>query len=427
MKRFARILAIGAVIFSPLLAWSTAYAASATMYLSLSASGSDLIVSVRENSGSEPVNAVKADLTYSTSSLTYSSIRSSSAFSIVAQNSGGNGSVHVDRGALPAVSGDQLVASVVFRSKVSNGTVTVNIANSSSVISASSNTNILASTKGGSYTFKTTVAKAAPVDKTPPTIKDVKAGDIEAKSAVVSWTTSEPANSEVDYGINTGYGLTAVDNNYVTAHKVVLNSALLSPGVTYHFRVKSTDPSGNTSSSPDATFTTKGASLQVTVVDQNNKRVSGAKVTFGSHSGTTDKQGQVIIDGLTLGKQAGTVSYRGKSTPVTVQVSDSTGKPQAVSFKIQTTSAYAVWIIAAAVLVLLLGVAALIVRKGRGGTPGPSEGGGNPFSGIKKLFSHRKQNTSGGPGGTINPTVAPPSASSTDSTSTNDPNIIRPS
>src|SRR3989304_6057950 len=135
-----------------------AYAASASLFLSPASSsvsqGSIITVSVRKNSGSKPVNAVQANLSYPADKLDYVSISNSSAFSIVAQNSGGGGSVQIARGANPAVTGNQLVASVRFKAKVASGTATVSIAAGSSVVSASSNSNIMTSTGGGSYSLK---------------------------------------------------------------------------------------------------------------------------------------------------------------------------------------------------------------------------------------------------------------------------------
>src|SRR5579884_1420882 len=69
---------------------------TATMSVSPSsgslAQGANLDVDIHENSGSDTVNAVQANLTYS-SNLTFTSISDSAAFGIDAQSTGGGGSV----------------------------------------------------------------------------------------------------------------------------------------------------------------------------------------------------------------------------------------------------------------------------------------------------------------------------------------------
>jgi hypothetical protein len=377
VKRIIRILLVSALGFAPLLSAPLAFAASATMSLSPSSSsvtnGSTITVSIYENSGAEPVNAAKAVISYPASLLDFVSISSSSAFAIVATNSGGGGSVQIDRGALPAVSGNQLVASVRFKAKASAGTAAVSLVSGSSVVSANSNTNIVSGLGGANYTLKAPVAAppAAPApppppkDTTAPTLKDVVVSDISTNSAVISWTTSEPATSEVNYGINTGYGLAGGDNNFVTAHKVILSSALLSPGVKYHFVVKSVDPSGNAVSGNDQTFKTKGVPLAVTVVNQNKKAVKGAKVTLGDSTGTTDKNGRVTLSDLPEGKLVGTVTYKGKDHVVNVEVKTPDPKataPQSATFTIKTPGTNLLIILLPLILILLL-VGAWVMRK----------------------------------------------------------------
>lgn len=326
------------------------YAASATLSLSpASASvgqGSYLTVSIRENSGANGVNGVKATLTYPANLLDFVSISSSSAFGIIAANSGGGGSVNVERGALPAVSGSQTVATVRFKAKASSGKATITFAGSSQVTSNDgSGANILTGTSGGNYTLTPPAAPgpaAPPPDTIPPKITAVSAGSITPTTAIISWTTSEPANSEVNYGINQNYGLAAVDNNFVTDHKVTLNSALITPATLYHYTVKSSDPAGNPVSGADAIFTTKGAALAITVIDQKNKPVKGAKVEISNKSGVTDKNGQLNLSGFPIGKLVGTVTYKGKQTVAKAEITkvDASGKAQNVTFKINVTNNY---------------------------------------------------------------------------------------
>ncbi len=101
-------------------------------------------------------------------------------------------------------------------------------------------------------------------DTTPPTISNVDVTNITSDSAVITWTTDEPATSKVYYGTTTSYGNTAYDGSYVTSHSITLTG--LSAGTTYHFMVESTDQAGNTAQSSDYTFTTQEEEPQPTSV-----------------------------------------------------------------------------------------------------------------------------------------------------------------
>lgn len=397
MKRFSFTLAGWLLSLTLLLLPSHAYAASASMYLSPGstrvANGSYLTIYIYENSGGTAVNSVQANLSYTSSLLQFVSIGSSSAFGIVAQNSGGGGSVKIARGALPSVSGTQLVASVTFKALSSSGTASISFASGSAVVSASGSSNILGSKSGGSYTL----TKPAPAPKKPapdtkaPTIKNVNVTDIKYNSATLTWDTSEPATSEVDYGLNTKYGLVAQSSKLVTKHKVVLNSPIISPGLEYHFLVRSADAAGNKAASKDATFKTKGATLTVTVLGQNNKPLSGAKVTFAGQTKVTDEKGQATFTDLPEGLIAGTIEYGNQktATSVTVESIDPTGKAQLASLKINAKPSSLAPLYAAVALIIGIAVAWWLrgkIDRNSGGSGGVS---GGP-KGISKLFSRKK-------------------------------------
>jgi phosphodiesterase/alkaline phosphatase D-like protein len=80
---------------------------------------------------------------------------------------------------------------------------------------------------------------------------------------VVTWTTSEPASSQVEYGTSTSYGSvvpatpmfdpTTGQSAGVVTHSVELTG--LQNSTTYHFRVKSKDKAKNEGISADNTFT----------------------------------------------------------------------------------------------------------------------------------------------------------------------------
>jgi chitodextrinase len=94
-----------------------------------------------------------------------------------------------------------------------------------------------------------------PPDLTPPVLAAVGASSITQTSAVVGWTTNEPASTTVEYGLTTAYGSSVAGAAAVTSHGVSLSG--LTAQTLYHFRVSSQDAAGNLVTSGDYTFTTQ--------------------------------------------------------------------------------------------------------------------------------------------------------------------------
>ncbi len=112
----------------------------------------------------------------------------------------------------------------------------------------------------GNHTFTT-------LDITPPVISAVSATSITDSGATITWTTDEPASSQVEYGLDTNYSLsTTLDPALVTSHSVNLTG--LSSFKTYHYKVESSDAAGNPASSVDVdyTFTTTDVTAPTTPV-----------------------------------------------------------------------------------------------------------------------------------------------------------------
>ncbi|HET9721926.1 MAG TPA: hypothetical protein VFP32_02755 [Candidatus Saccharimonadales bacterium] len=286
---------------------------SATLSLSPASgsytTGNTISVAIYENSGTDQVNAVQANLTYPASLLSCSdsSVSSSSAFGVSAQSTCGSGSAQIARGTTTAVSGSQLVATVTFTA-ASAGTATITFAGGSAVLRSSDNGAETLTTNPASYSLsapapppsgggsssggatggsgtssgtsgssgsstKTTSsssssssgAPAAPTSPTAPaapttlTISDISATNVSANSATINWTTSVAATSEVDYGETTRYVATAVSKSLTKNHSVSLTSVKLLPSKTYHYVVKSVDANGQIVTSKDQTFTTIAA------------------------------------------------------------------------------------------------------------------------------------------------------------------------
>ncbi len=92
-------------------------------------------------------------------------------------------------------------------------------------------------------------------DTTAPSIANVSAENVTETTAIIIWTTDEPATSQVEYGKTTAHDLTTpLDSGLVTSHIVSITE--LESDSTYLFSVKSKDLAGNEAVSGDYTFTT---------------------------------------------------------------------------------------------------------------------------------------------------------------------------
>jgi hypothetical protein len=94
-------------------------------------------------------------------------------------------------------------------------------------------------------------------------ITAVQATAITQNSATITWTTDEPADTQVEYGPTTAYGsTTALNATLSTGHTQPLSG--LAANTTYHYRVLSKDAAGNLATSADFTFATASAPVPVT-------------------------------------------------------------------------------------------------------------------------------------------------------------------
>ena len=107
-------------------------------------------------------------------------------------------------------------------------------------------------TAADTYSFTT-----EPPDLVPPVISNINVVSTDV-DATITWTTNEPANSKVEYGLTTGYEKPAVSATpLVTQHTLQLTG--LQSQSTYHFRLSSRDFNNNLGTTDDLTFQTKAA------------------------------------------------------------------------------------------------------------------------------------------------------------------------
>jgi regulation of enolase protein 1 (concanavalin A-like superfamily)/LmbE family N-acetylglucosaminyl deacetylase len=107
-----------------------------------------------------------------------------------------------------------------------------------------------------------------PPDATPPVVTDVTPSP-GAVAATVTWTTDEPATSEVAFGPSSAYENGSVSSSTPTlTHRKLLRG--LRCGTVYHFQIRSSDEAGNEATTPDATFTTGACSASIRSDDFNS-------------------------------------------------------------------------------------------------------------------------------------------------------------
>jgi len=107
-----------------------------------------------------------------------------------------------------------------------------------------------------STTFQVTAPYTAPPGTL--VISSVTSSGITASGATITWTTTEAATSQVDYGLTPEFGSSTTSKVLVTSHSVEL--AGLEVDTTYHYRVISKDAANNEVFSLQQTFTTAGSS-----------------------------------------------------------------------------------------------------------------------------------------------------------------------
>jgi hypothetical protein len=162
---------------------------------------------------------------------------------------------------------------------------------------------------GADASFTTT----AVADTTPPTLAAISAST-GTQTATITWTSDEPADSQVEFGTSTSYGASSnLAASLVTNHTV--NLSALAPATLYHFRVMSRDAAGNLATSSDQTFSTASTpdttSPTVTITaPAANATVSAIVSVTASAADNVGVSGvQFKLDGNPLGSEDTTSPY----------------------------------------------------------------------------------------------------------------------
>lgn len=142
-----------------------------------------------------------------------------------------------------------------------------------------------------------------PAGATAPAISDIRV-TAGSTTATITWLTDIASDTQVAYGTTVAYGSTSPANaTPTTTHTVTLTG--LTANRSYHFQVRSRDPSGDLTASADRTFSTAlGATTPGTLTDNSNSN------TINVTRVTTNDGGKVVSLSANVGAVDPSVSRR---------------------------------------------------------------------------------------------------------------------
>lgn len=234
---------IAVVVMAGLYAVSRTFAATASLTLVPSTTsvniGDMVTVQIRENSSTDPINVVQANVAYDATKLQFVSFdETGSAFPTVVTITQTAGTVQAARGTNggTSVTGDQLVTKLNFKA-LTAGSVPLTIAAGSAVVRTADTVDILAVKNNTSVTVADLSAPTVPVGLT--------SSAVGITSATVNWTASTDNVGVAGYRVYRGG--TQVGTVSAAGATSFADSAL-SPATTYSYTVSSYDAVGNVSS-----------------------------------------------------------------------------------------------------------------------------------------------------------------------------------
>jgi hypothetical protein len=126
-------------------------------------------------------------------------------------------------------------------------------------------------------------------------ITDLTVAEIDYRTALISWGTTKPSSSKINFS-------TSEDDLYnekmneeqTTSHSIRLEGDDLLAGKQYFFRVSAVE--GDEAVTLDDSFYTKPVSVIIKVVDTKDEPVVEATVQAGDAEGITNESGEVTMD-----------------------------------------------------------------------------------------------------------------------------------
>jgi hypothetical protein len=256
--------------------------------------GKNFTIDVRIGTGGNvSVTGASIQVSYPSDKLAVQGVSfSGSPYSLEVAQSNSGGVLRIERAALPVIAGgDKLFAKVTFKA-LADGAAAINFTGSSFVLSGDNDSNLPLNRSGATYNISTPSKAGSPAR--PPGNGNTNPGSGSAGSGRQSSSTSEQG------GIDGGTPEATPSNNSGSGADV--GSDKTQAGV------------------ENTTDNESLSSLQVRVVDKNNKPVKGAKVTVAGQTFTTDKNGVAGFERVPLGQQKIVIDYSGKKTSYPAEV-----------------------------------------------------------------------------------------------------------
>ena len=112
-------------------------------------------------------------------------------------------------------------------------------------------------------------------DTNPPTLSSIVVSSIAQNSANISFVANELVDARIEYGPTTNYGLTQSVSFFANNQTITLSN--LSAGLTYHYRIRAKDQTGNETVSINYTFHTLSVSDNLAPAKIND--LAGTNIT----------------------------------------------------------------------------------------------------------------------------------------------------
>jgi hypothetical protein len=325
--------------FTIILAFSIVFSFRSTLYaagnISISptsggyAKNATISVRININTGGDNVNAAQVYLSYPQDKLQFQSISTSgSAFSIIAEKSGGGGVVSLAGGSSsPGFSGSKYIGLVSFKVLSDTGTATVQVRSDSQILRDSDNQNIFAGGNTASFTIAGTQQSQSTPTVSPSSLNSQRLTNFKVDSSdpskfIFTWTTAIATESFLEYGVNNEFEFKKTLSAKTTSHRVELTTQDVGTGETYYARAKLVEANGREVTSETISFTMTGLSINLVVQDSSGNPVKQASVILAGQELQTDLLGKAIAKNIKPGMQGVIVRKDGKSYINEITVTD---------------------------------------------------------------------------------------------------------
>lgn len=352
MRIKPKLAALAAIIgLAVSLVPAQALAATGVIYISPSSTSvqkaKSFTVALRINPGTA-VDSVQATVGYSTTKLQFVSL-SVGTFSTCIQDSGGGGAVTFSCAKLGgSTSSDSLIGNITFKALAGSGSTTLSVSNANAAHNgsytnpstsggtvkftsppspppapvtkplSSSSTSKSSTTTSSSTSSKTTAGPASPASGTSKkttsssssssaavVLANPVVAGVQFTSASIQTSANVPVRVLIQYGTDKSSLSTATPLGSLNkTASISLGSPQLTPGTAYFYQVIAKNSSGKTvAQSPIESFTTKGFTIKVTVLDSHYHPLVGKVIMLHSVQAraTTNSLGVATFAGVSPG------------------------------------------------------------------------------------------------------------------------------